>query len=402
MNAHQPVAGSTSPQPDANDPVERARSVAGLLREARRSIEAARELPAGVVGALHDKRLFRLLLPKALGGDETDPVTFAKVTEVISAADASTAWCIGQGGGCAMSAAFMDPAAAERLFGPRDAVLAWGAGVQGTAVAVSGGYRVSGTWTFASGSRHATLLGAHCRVMEADGRPRMTADGKHADRTALFPRSKARIMDVWDVMGLKGTGSDSYEVKDLFVPEADTINREAQSELRVKVPTYRIPTTMMYAAGFGGVMLGIARGTLDDLKALAMTKTARGATSSMRDSQVFQTDLARMEARWRAARALHHAAFGEVWSALSAGGALTFDLRVNARLAATHTIVEGVDLVAEAYKAAGQNAIFRENPFEQRLRDAHAASQQVQGRPTHYMTVGRHLLELAPDTTMFI
>ena len=382
--------------------LERARRVAEVLRAGTRRIEQERELPPDLLEAVHEARLFRMLLPKAIGGDEVDLPTFAQVTETIAAADASTAWCLGQGSGCAMTASFLRPDVAERLFGPRNAVLAWGAGVQGTATVVDGGYRVSGRWSFASGSRHATLLGAHCKIVEADGRPRLNAQGKPADCTALLPRAKAKIDDVWDVMGLRGTGSDSYEVADLFVPEQETLDRESMDKVVAKSTLFRLPTTVIYASAFGGVMLGIVRGTLGDLRSLAMSKQQRGASSSMRESQVFQSDLARMEARFRAARALLQTTLREVWDTVDAGHPLTLEHRMNVRLASTHAINEGVDIVAEAYRAAGSTAIFRTHPFEQRLRDAHSVSQQVQGRPTHYMTVGRHLLDLAPDTMMFI
>ena len=177
------------------DCIGRARSVVDKLVAGAKRIEVARELPSDIVEALHEARMFRLLLPRALGGDELDPAGLARVTEVIAAADASAAWCIGQAAGCAMTAAFLAPEVARRIFGPRDAVLAWGAGAQGKATAVDGGYRVTGSWAFASGLHNATWLGAHCKVFEADGSARLRADGRQAERTGLIPREKARIHD---------------------------------------------------------------------------------------------------------------------------------------------------------------------------------------------------------------
>jgi len=384
------------------DCIARARSVVDPLVAAATRIQAARELPSDILEALHEARLFRLLLPRALGGDELDPAGLAQVTEIIAAADASTAWCIGQAAGCAMTAAFLAPDVARRIFGPSHAVLAWGAGAQGKATAVDGGYRVTGHWAFASGLHNATWLGAHSKVFEADGSPRLRPDGRQAERTALLARDKARVLDVWSVMGLQGTGSDSYEVADFFVPEEETIDREDLAAQRQGGPVYRFPGSLVYAGAFGGVMLGIARGTLTDLVALAASKTPRGAASSLREAPVFQTELARLEARLRAARAYHLHTLKDVWNAVRGGEGLTLQQRIDIRLAATHAINEGVGIVTEAYRAAGQSAIFEANPFERRLRDALAASQQVQGRPTHYMTAGRHLLGLPPDTMMFL
>jgi alkylation response protein AidB-like acyl-CoA dehydrogenase len=244
--------------------IERARDAAELLKAAGDRIETEREIPKEVLAALHEAGLFRLTLPRSLGGAECDLATLAEITQIIAAADASTAWCIGQGSGCAMSASFLDPAVAKRLFGPANAVLAWGAGVQGTMVEVPGGYRASGRWSFASGSRHATLLGAHCKVIGPDGKPRLRPDGRPADRTAFLARSKAQIDDVWQVVGLKGTGSDSYDVENLFVPAEETIDREALEGVIAPGTLYRFSTMQVYQAAFGGVMLGISRGMLDD------------------------------------------------------------------------------------------------------------------------------------------
>lgn len=399
MDGSQPVSASA-------EILARAQSVVPVLKAAKSRTEAGRELPSDVVEAMHEARLFRLLLPRSLGGDTIDLVTLSKVTEIIASADASAGWCVGQGGGCAMSAAYLAPEVAKRLFGPRNAVLAWGAGIVGSALRVPGGYRMSGRWSFASGSRHATMLGAHCKIVDEKGQQLKRPDGRPADITGLFARSKANVLDVWHVVGLKGTGSDSYEIKDLFVPEEETVDRDREAKEKGAAvdnsTCYRFTSTLTYASAFAGVMLGITRGALDDLRVLAMTKQPRGASSSLRESQVFQSNLGQYEARFRAARALLHSTLQHAWDEVDGGAAVTMQHRIDVRLATTHAINEGVDLVAHAYREAGQSAVFQENPFEQRLRDAHSASQQVQGRPSHYMTVGRTMLDLPPDTMMFI
>ena len=386
----------------ANGALDRVKRVAPLVRAARQRIEAARELPTDVLASLHEARLFRLLLPKWLDGDELDLATHAQAIEAMAAADASTAWVMGQGAGCAMAAAFLEPAAAKRLFGAANAVLAWGAGVQGKATAAPGGYRVTGTWTFASGSRHATLLGGHSFVFEADGSRRLRADGRPLDRTLLFARSKATVHDIWHTVGLKGTGSDTFAVKDLFVPADETIDREEPCELREKGTLYKFSASLAYGAGFGGLMLGIARGMLDDLRDLALIKTQRGASVSLRDSPVFHTDFAKIEAKWRAARMYHLTTLREVWTEVERAGEITLQQRSDCKLASTWIINQGVEIATEAYRAAGQTAIFPENPFEQRLRDALSASQQTQARGTNYITTGRIMLGLEPDSLMFL
>ena len=384
------------------DPVQRARAVVEEVAAAAPRIDEGRELPKDLVAALHRERLFRLLLPRAIGGEEVDLVTFAKVIGTVAAADASTGWCLSQGGGCAMAAAYLKPAAQKRLFGADDAVMAWGAGIQGKAVECDGGYRVTGKWTFASGSRHATILGAHSYVFDRNGRPVLRPDGRQLDRSALFPREKATIHDIWHVVGLKGTGSDTYVVNDLFVSADDTVDRENPAELYEAAPVFKFSATVVYGVGFSALMLGIARGLIDELTRLAMTKTQRAASTSLRESTVFQTRLAEMEARHRACTAYLHETARETYAEAVETGECTMDHRARLKLATTWCINEGVEIAIDAYRAAGNNAIFQNAGYERRMRDALTASQQTQGRGTNYVTVGRCLLGLEPDNNMFL
>ncbi|HUS97602.1 MAG TPA: acyl-CoA dehydrogenase family protein, partial [Hyphomicrobiaceae bacterium] len=264
----QPAADHQEHAIRADRAIARACGLVDILKAAAPRIEAARELPPDVLSALHDARMFRLLIPRSLDGEELDLVSHAKVMETIASGDASAAWVMGQGGGCAMASAYMEPQAARRLFGPADAVLAWGAGIQGRAVPVAGGYQVTGKWQFASGSRHATLLGGHSFVFESDGTPRLKPDGTQVDRTMLFARDKADVHDVWDVMGLRGTGSDTFEVADLFVPDDETVNRDDAAECREPGTLYKFSTSLAYGVGFAALQIGIARTVLDDLRTL--------------------------------------------------------------------------------------------------------------------------------------
>lgn len=386
----------------SSDAVDRAQGIAETLRAAAERIEEARALPLDVVSALHDARLFRLLLPRSIGGDEVHLKVLAEVMETVARADASTAWCLGQAAGCAMSAAYLTPDVARRLFSPADAVLAWGAGIQGKAIAVDGGYRVTGKWTFASGCANATLLGGHSYVFEADGRPRLGADGRQLDRTALFPVSKARIHDMWHTIGLRGTASYTYEVEDLFVPEEETIDRDKSEERNESGTLFLFPTTIAYAVAFSALMLGIAQGMVSDLAALALTKTPRGRPSSLVESQVFQSEYAQLEARLRSARTFLHTTIEESWDKARVSRDVPLIERANIKLASTYAINQGVEIAADAYRAAGQTAIFPVNPFERRLRDAYSASQQLQGRPANFITIGRVLLGLPPDSPVVL
>jgi alkylation response protein AidB-like acyl-CoA dehydrogenase len=387
----------------ATDWVARARELAPMLTASADEIERRRELPEPVVEALVERGLFRLLLPRSLGGAELEPVVYAQVLEEIAKGDPSTGWCLGQNSGCSTSAAYLDPAVAREIFGPPRGILAWGPELPnaGRGTVVEDGIRVTGQWGFATGSRHAGWLGAHVPLFASDGTPRCGPDGSPERRTVLFPKAQARIIDNWQVIGLRGTGSDSYAVEDLFVPRCYTAARDGDAERREPGPLYRFTSSMIYATGFAGVSLGIARGALDAFIELARDKIPRGQRKTLRENNVIQSQVAQSQARLASSRAFLHATLEGLWDGIVRTGRPPRELQVQLRLASTWTINQAREVVTTVYSAAGATAIFENNPFERRLRDMHAGTQQSQGRPAHFETVGQILLGLEPETRMF-
>jgi alkylation response protein AidB-like acyl-CoA dehydrogenase len=382
------------------DYLGRARELAPELAAAADEIERRRELPEPVVNALVERGLFRMLLPRSLGGAELLPADFVPVIEEIAKADASTAWCLNQASGCSMTAAYLEPAAAREIFGGPRGILAWGPG-PGTARVVKGGYRVTASWSFASGSHNASWLGCHVPVVEADGTPRLNPDDSPVIRTMLFPKSNARMTDIWHVIGLKGTGSDRFSVEDLFVPQQHSATRDDDTR-REQGLLYRFSSLQLYAAGFAGVAMGIARSTLDAFVALARDKVPFRSAGTLRDNHLIQSQVAQAEARLSAARAFLLRSLEEITAEVACVGHITLDQRMVIRLASTFAIHQSLQVVDAAYHAAGSTAIFAENPFERRFRDIHTVSQQLQGRQEHFETVGQYLLGLEPGSTMWL
>jgi alkylation response protein AidB-like acyl-CoA dehydrogenase len=378
--------------------LETARALAPTIAKYTDRVEAERRLPAPLADALHEAGLFRMLLPRSLGGAELDPPTFVQVMEEVAKVDASTAWVLGQTAGCSMVAAYLEPAVAKAIFGPPRGVLAWGSGPQGSAVRVDGGYRLSGSWSYASGIREATWVGAHTFVVNADGSPQRHADGAPVIRTLLLPIEQARVTDVWDVMGLRGTGSDTYEVADLFVPDAHSAARDDGAERREQGPLYCFSSGNLYASGFACVSLGIARALLDAYMELAAAKTAHRAKKALRESPVVQGQVALGDARLRAARTHLLTTLTDIQDAARDTGEVTLAQRVRIRQAASFASREGREVGTLVFHAAGAQAIFAGGPWERRLRDLHTVSQQLQGRDDHFEAVGRFLLGLAPDS----
>ncbi len=381
----------------ASDRIVRARKLAPLLAAAAPRIDAACELPRDVLDAMHAEGMFRLLVPRSIGGSELDPASYIQCVEAIASGDASVAWCMNQGSGCSLSAAYLEPAVAREVFGGERDVLAWGQGPGAKAIRADGGWRITGTWAFASGSRHATWLGAHCPCFEADGTPQRHPDGRPWERTMLFRREVATIKDVWQVVGLRGTGSDTYSVQDLFVDDAHTLTRDRPEERREPGFLYRFSGMNIYASGFAAVALGIARATLDAFLDLARGKTPALTQTALRDSAVIQSAIGIADAKLNASRAWLIQVLRDTQEAVKVAGELTTDQRMAIRQASTYAIHQAKEVVDVAYHEAGATAIFDANPFERRFRDVNTVTQQVQGRRSHFETVGQHLLGAQPS-----
>jgi alkylation response protein AidB-like acyl-CoA dehydrogenase len=370
--------------------VERARALAPLIAQEADEIERTRRLTQPVVSALIENGLYRSLLPQSFGGAEAPPEVFMQMLEEIAKADASTAWCLGQCSVCAMTAAYLDADVAREIFGKPTDILAWGA-IANEVHVVPGGYRITARWDFASGSRQANWLGAHVQVLEADGTRRMKPNGTPEIRTIVFPATKATMHDVWDVIGLLGTGTDSYSVENLFIAENFAALRDDFTALREKGLLYRITTYTMFGLGFAAISLGVARATLDAAVDLARAKHSVGITA-MRENSAVQGLIGRTEGNLRAARAYLYSTAAAAWHDLTRSGNLGEEHRAAIRLASTWTIHQAASVVDAAYHMAGATAVFRANPFERRFRDMHAIAQQIQARDTHYEDVGTNIL----------
>ncbi len=371
---------------------DRAHALHPLLDAHGPEIDRRRELTPEVVDALVDQDLLRLLLPRSLGGQEIHPLEFCKTTEAVAWADASTGWFVNQSNvSSATSAAAMPHNAAVSVFDGRRAGLAWGAITSNSkAIRVDGGYRLTGTWSFASGSRHTTWIGAHGAVQNPDGTPHIRY-GTPDVRSFLFLREKATIVDDWHVLGLRGTGSDTYSVNDLFVADEHAPHREAPEERRESGPLYAIHSTPLYAMGFCGVTLGLARRMLETYTTLARSRRSRASISAMADNHAIQREIGLLEAKLSAARAFLHEAVCQTYDA-AVKGDLDVDTRMRLRLATTYGMNEATDVSIACYRGAGTAAIMDSAPFERRFRDAMSASQHMQAMLPLIEMVGRHII----------
>jgi indole-3-acetate monooxygenase len=378
----------------------RVRAIGPKIAASGREGEILRDIPPALFDTLVANDLFRLLQPREYGGSELEPLDHVQILEEVGRHDASVAWCLGQNNVCATVAAHLAPEVARAMFDGPGAILAWGPG-PAQAQAVTGGYRLTGRFDFASGSRHARWLGAHVPVIEPDGSRRKFADGRPAIYTLLFPKSSVQVEDTWHVIGLKATGSDSYRVEDLFIPESHALPRGGPDRPLVPGRLYVFTPSTLYSSGFAGVALGIARAMLDDFIADVRSTVPRGAKERRGDNNVIQAEVGRAEARIRSARALLLNTVADLWRDAQAIDSFDQPRLLSLRLATTWAIQQARETVATLYLAAGAMVVFERRPFEKRFRDIHTLTQQIQGHAAHFETVGQILMGDEPSRPLF-
>jgi alkylation response protein AidB-like acyl-CoA dehydrogenase len=352
-----------------------------------------------VVQALTDAGLFRLCVPRALGGLEVAPLTFYRVVEALARLDGSTGWCTFISGSDGLLGSFLPTHTAETMFGRDPRVILAGSVVPaGRATVVEGGYRVSGRWPYASGSQHCTWLFGGCHVYDG-GQPRLTTPEMPEVRVVHVPAAQATILEeTWDVSGLSGTGSHDFTLEHVFVPEAYTWRwgPGLPRGPHYHGPLYQFPFVGLFRLPVSAVALGIAQGALEAGLALAPAKRPLVGTGVLRDQPFFQARMAEALALVRAARAWLHTAVQQAWTATLTRGTVSIEERADLVLAAVHATHSAAEAVQLVYTSAGGTANYRHSALQRALRDVHAVTQHIGAAPQQYEEAGRMVLGLEP------
>ena len=363
----------------------RAKQVAEIANEHADYGDQHGLLAEPVVAALHSQGLLGMWVPRTVrGGAELDPIGSLQVIENLAYGDPSAGWvlmaaalAIGTG------AAYLGDSAVEDLFsGERLPVIAGQGTRPGTAVKEKGGFRLSGSWSFASGIKHGTHIHTLGIITET-GEPRIF----------VLPVEKATLIDNWDVMGLRATGSIDYKIDSVFVPEEYT-HFAITEQPRRGGSLYTIGVIGFATICHGGWACGIGRRLLDEIAANVRARGGRAGTQSTSES--FQEDYAKAEGTYRAARAFVYETWSHVTATLERGERLSVRQHTLMRLALAHVTWAAHDVALFAYKSAGTTGL-RAGTIQRLFRDMHAGTQHVVASPPVYRAIGRELAGLAPD-----
>lgn len=366
---------------DGAHPAEVARALAPEITRRAAEAEALGTLPIDLVERLRAAGVFRAVQPRSLGGFEVAPVEFIEMIEEFARVDGSAGWVAAIGAGAPAFTAWLEPAAATALFGPdADFLAATVFAPTGRAAPDGDGrFGVDGRWPFASGCRHAEWMLAGMFVFDGEA-PRMISDRGPDWRLGFFPRADAEIVDDWDVLGLRATGSNDVVARGIHIAEEHTISPFFEAA-RQDGPLWRLAFFTLVGVGLVGVPLGIARRALDEFADLAPTKTRAGTFEPLAADPAAQVEFASADAGLRAARAFVLDEAGALWDTARAGDSPSLQQRAGFQLAAQQAMRAARRAVDTAFGLTGAGAVHAGHPLQRCFRDLHTAHQHVYFSP---------------------
>lgn len=393
MKTEAPASEATNPGSDpAEKWIEVARSLASLVESEVAQGAKDTIITSKVVQAWKDAGLYKLLLPARLGGKGLDSVSYLKVAEEIARQDASAGWTYGiHEVGSLFPGLLLTEDAYVDLLGPnRDGIACGFAfGGSGTAKPVDGGYLVqSGPMPFGSGTQHADRVVSLLFLVDHKGEKVIGDDGNPVVVKAYVDRSQVEWLNNWKAAGLKGTGSGHYQVKEHLLDEKWLSLSEGN---RASDPVFAQGFFAIVHLHHTGVALGLAKRAIEEMASSAKGRR-RGEIPALDEHPLFQSEFVRVDAEYRAARALVLNAYQEIWGA--ATEARVTDLHT-ARIeqADLHLHRALRDIVSTASLWAGSDAIPEDGIFARLNTDTSIAVNHLLLSPHQAAKVSPQLLE---------
>ena len=374
------------------DLIATARSFQDELKRRAPEIEQARRLPADLAKRFNDAGFLRLLVPKDYGGLESDPITFAQITETLAEADASAAWVSFICGSTGVSASWVPAAGAREIFGGTNVVCGVFAR-RGKAHDEGDHYRIEGRWQWGSGSDVSDWMTAGC-ILYRDGKPVM--DGEIPVNGSIFaPTREVELQGNWDTSGLCGTGSQDFVMKNVRVPKSRA--EFGAFKIHIDRPLYHVPPFGLLACGVAAVMMGAARASIRELTAIASVKVPEAHRRVLAQRTQTQEHVAEAEAILRSGRAFYYEMLHKTWDETKAKGRASTETRRDLRLAITHAARSAARTVDLMYNLGGGTSVYKGSALQRIFRDVHVATQHMQVATPTMETVGRHMLGLDGD-----
>ncbi|MGX2032117.1 acyl-CoA dehydrogenase family protein [Methylocaldum gracile] len=386
--------------PTVDSLLKTVREIEPIIRQYAPAAERERKLAIPVAKAMQEAGLYRLWRPKAFGGLEVEPISAFRVIEEVSRIDSAAGWNLQIAVAHDMFAPWFGDQAAQEIFG-FEAIPVGSFNPARKAVPVAGGYRISGRTTFVSGAHHATAFLGFANIYD-DGELRVAADGNPEMLLIAVPAPEAEIVDNWNTMGMRGSGSHDVEMRDVFIPEhwAAPWRPLEKPGSAYQGSLYRL-TVWPAIAALVPPALGIARAAIDEAVELITRKTPAYGTKTLKNQAVVQSQLARAEAKLGAGRLYFYQAFEEAWKEAVAARSVTIELKAKMQLAMTHAVLESAAAVDLIHEIVGASGIREEYEFSKHFRDIHVITQHGFINAGKLEAVGQIMLGLEPEWPFF-
>jgi alkylation response protein AidB-like acyl-CoA dehydrogenase len=366
-------------------------------------IEVGRRVPTDLIETLRSIGVFRMFVPRSHGGLELEIAESLEIIAELSRIEGSVGWVAVIGSGTAIFTAMHPRETYDEIYRSGPDVIYAGSAVatMGTAEPTQNGFWVKGRWPFASGCQHADWIVGAC-IMTKNGVPLPgPAEGVPLIRLVVLPASAWQIEDTWYVAGLKGTGSHHIALDNVLVPQARFADLAGGAPC-LPGPLFSAPLqliSLMHSA----VAVGIAEGVVDDLVQMANAgRWQVRAATALRDSETFRSQLGRVEADLKAARAYHEVQMASHWRHALAGTLRDEDLLTQGVQSSVWITTTCVRVAAACFTLGGGSALFDSSPLQRRMRDLHAAAQHYAVQERHYIASGGLLLGAPPTATLAI
>jgi len=380
---------------DNDSLLRKAEELSNEFKVVSSEIEQARRLTPEISKKIAHAGFYRLGAPEYIGGLEAPPAVSSQIFEILAKGDAACAWVAFIGTTTSTMLSMLPKESAAHIFSHPDQLVTGVAAPTGVAEKAEGGFRVSGSWQWGSGSQNAEWVSGGCLLKE-NGELMLDAKGNPRNHVFFMPKDDVDFVDTWHVSGLRGTGSLDYTAADVFVPDERIVGYQKHDEKLGSL--YAFPHFTFLALGIGAVCMGIARAAIDELVSLAATKKRISSRKTVADQQISQMKLAQAEADLQSARLFYYHELENGWQSALAGNRVTIEQRRNIRLATTNAVNKSVEVVNEMYDLGGGSSVYETSNLQRHFRDIHVAKSHIMVAPSTMETVGRLFFGLKTNT----
>jgi alkylation response protein AidB-like acyl-CoA dehydrogenase len=368
-----------------------------MIRAASAEAETERRLSTQIAQALRQAGCYHMFRPRTRGGLELDPVSAFRVIEELARIDSAAGWNVAIANATEPFGAWYSDETSEEVFGSQETVMAGAFFPPRRAIPTQGGYRLSGRCCFNSNCHAATWILGLAHIYD-DSVERLDENGEPVTLVTLFPKEEAEIIDNWDTLGMRGTGSHDVHVDEVFVPAERAIPFKPleQPSQAYSGPWHRL--TIWPSVACNAIpALGIAQAAIDEFADLATKKTPSYTTTTLKDRSIVQLRFAKAVAKVESARAYLHEAFDTAWQDALDGRTLNMAEKARLQLASTHAPIAAAEAVDLIHSLTGTAGVRNDQAFQRHFRDVHVITQHAYVCESRMEAVGQVNFGLEPN-----